>query len=80
MLVHCRPVDARSRGGKNGRGACRYPGGLRRVSPREEKERIFEWGRGKHTAGIFPARVVLSITNLTIAETGDPGKGGASPD
>lgn len=44
--------------------------------PREEKERIFERGYGKHTGlGLFLAREVLSITGITIRETGEPGRG-----
>jgi PAS domain S-box-containing protein len=44
--------------------------------PREEKDRIFERGYGKHTGlGLFLAREVLSITGITIRETGMPGRG-----
>ncbi|MCK9590794.1 MAG: PAS domain S-box protein [Methanoregula sp.] len=41
-----------------------------------EKERIFERGFGKNTGlGMFLVREILSITGLTIRETGEPGKG-----
>lgn len=41
-----------------------------------EKERIFEWGYGKHTGfGLFLSREILAITGLTIKETGEAGKG-----
>jgi PAS domain S-box-containing protein len=44
--------------------------------PREEKERIFERGYGRHTGlGLFLAREVLSITGISIRETGEPGQG-----
>ncbi len=44
--------------------------------PAEEKEKIFEWGFGKNTGmGLILAREILSITGITIRETGDPGKG-----
>jgi len=42
----------------------------------EEKEKIFERGFGKNTGlGLFLAREILSITGITIRETGEPGKG-----
>ena len=44
--------------------------------PADEKERIFERGFGKNTGlGMFLAREVLSLTKITITETGEPGKG-----
>ena len=44
--------------------------------PAEEKEQIFERGFGKNTGmGLFLAREILSITGITIHETGKPGKG-----
>ena len=45
------------------------------VAP-EEKERIFERGVGRHTGlGMFLIREILSITGITIRETGTYGKG-----
>jgi len=42
----------------------------------DEKERIFERGFGKNTGlGLFLVREILSLTGITIAETGEPGKG-----
>jgi PAS domain S-box-containing protein len=42
----------------------------------DEKERIFERGFGKHTGlGMFLVREILSLTGITIKETGEPGKG-----
>jgi PAS domain S-box-containing protein len=42
----------------------------------EDKEHIFERGFGKNTGfGLFLAREILAITGITIAETGEPGKG-----
>ncbi|MFA6363490.1 PAS domain S-box protein [Methanoregula sp.] len=42
----------------------------------EDKERIFDRGFGKNTGmGLYLAREILSITNITITETGEPGKG-----
>ena len=42
----------------------------------DEKERIFEQGFGKNTGlGLALSRVILDITELTLRETGDPGKG-----
>jgi signal transduction histidine kinase len=44
--------------------------------PPENKEKIFIRGFGKHTGlGLFLIREILSITGITIAETGDYGKG-----
>ena len=41
-----------------------------------EKERIFALGYGKHTGfGLYLAREILSITGITLDETGDFGKG-----
>jgi len=44
--------------------------------PDNEKEMIFERDTGKNTGlGLFLAREILSITGITIAETGEPGNG-----
>jgi PAS domain S-box-containing protein len=44
--------------------------------PAEEKEKIFERGFGKNTGlGLALSREILSITDITITETGKPGKG-----
>jgi len=44
--------------------------------PTEEKERIFDRGFGVNTGfGLFLVKEVLSITGITIRETGTPGKG-----
>jgi len=44
--------------------------------PPEEKIRIFQRGYGKNTGyGLFLIREILSITGLTISETGETGKG-----
>jgi signal transduction histidine kinase len=44
--------------------------------PAAEKEKIFERGFGKNTGlGLFLAREILSITGITIRETGVPGTG-----
>jgi PAS domain S-box-containing protein len=44
--------------------------------PAEEKQIIFDRGYGKNTGlGLFFAREVLSITKMTIKETGEAGKG-----
>jgi PAS domain S-box-containing protein len=41
-----------------------------------DKARIFERGFGKHTGfGLFLSREILSITGITLRETGTPGKG-----
>jgi len=42
----------------------------------EDKKRLFERGFGRHTGlGLFLSREILSITGITITETGEPGKG-----
>ncbi|MCX6682279.1 MAG: HAMP domain-containing sensor histidine kinase [Methanoregula sp.] len=42
----------------------------------QDKDRIFFRGFGKHTGlGMFLCREILSITGLTIHETGEPGRG-----
>lgn len=42
----------------------------------ESKKHLFKRGVGKHTGyGLFLIREVLSITDITIQETGEPGKG-----
>jgi len=42
----------------------------------EEKEKVFEKGFGKNTGlGLFLIREILSITGITIVETGEPGVG-----
>jgi len=44
--------------------------------PFNEKEKIFERGYGKNIGyGLFMVREILAITELTIQETGEPGKG-----
>jgi len=44
--------------------------------PAEEKEQVFERGFGKNTGmGLFLSAEILSITGITIRETGEPGKG-----
>lgn len=44
--------------------------------PENEKEKIFKRGYGKNTGlGLFLAREILAITNITIRETGSEGKG-----
>ena len=44
--------------------------------PSDEKEKIFERGYGKNIGyGLFMVREILAITELTIDETGEPGKG-----
>ncbi len=44
--------------------------------PIEHKERIFERGFGSHTGlGLFLVKEILSITGITIRETGEPGEG-----
>jgi signal transduction histidine kinase len=44
--------------------------------PNEEKEKIFAKGHGRNTGlGLFLVREILSITSISIRETGIPGKG-----
>jgi signal transduction histidine kinase len=44
--------------------------------PAHVKERIFERDMGQHAShGLFLVREILSITGITIRETGEPGKG-----
>jgi signal transduction histidine kinase len=46
--------------------------------PQDHKERIFEEGFGEspgHSHSLFLAREILSITDITIRETGRAGKG-----
>ena len=44
--------------------------------PAEMKEKIFARGSGKdHGLGLFLSREILAITNITIEEVGEPGKG-----
>ncbi len=44
--------------------------------PGEEKEKIFGQGYGKNTGlGLFLTREILSLTGITISETGEPGRG-----
>jgi signal transduction histidine kinase len=44
--------------------------------PKEKKERIFEHGYGDHTGiGLFITREILTITDLSIHECGEEGKG-----
>ena len=44
--------------------------------PHGEKEKIFEKGFGKNTGlGLFLVKEILSITGITIQESGTPGKG-----
>lgn len=44
--------------------------------PVDEKEKIFSYAYGKNTGlGLFLAREILSITGITIRETGNPGEG-----
>ena len=44
--------------------------------PASEKEKIFDRGFGKNTGmGLFLTREILSMTGITIKETGEPGKG-----
>jgi signal transduction histidine kinase len=41
-----------------------------------DKKRLFTRGFGHHTGlGLFLSREILSITGITITETGEPGKG-----
>jgi PAS domain S-box-containing protein len=45
------------------------------ISP-EDKKHLFERGFGKHTGlGLFLSREILSITGITLSETGIPGEG-----
>nr|WP_280897474.1 HAMP domain-containing sensor histidine kinase [Methanolinea mesophila] len=42
----------------------------------EDKKKLFQRGFGKHTGlGLFLSREILSITDMTIRETGEPGEG-----
>jgi signal transduction histidine kinase len=44
--------------------------------PAADKEHIFQKGFGQNTGmGLFLSREILSITGLTIRESGTPGKG-----
>jgi len=44
--------------------------------PASEKEKIFKRGYGRNTGmGLFLIREILSLTGITIHETGEPGKG-----
>jgi signal transduction histidine kinase len=44
--------------------------------PADEKEKIFSKDYGKHTGlGLFLAREILSVTGITVKETGEPGRG-----
>jgi signal transduction histidine kinase len=44
--------------------------------PLEDKPHVFERGFGKNTGlGLFLSREILSITGISISETGVPGKG-----
>jgi PAS domain S-box-containing protein len=44
--------------------------------PADQKEKIFERGFGRNTGlGLALSREILSITGITIRETGEPGKG-----
>ena len=44
--------------------------------PAEDKERIFTRGFGsKRGYGLYLAREILALTGMTIAETGEAGKG-----
>jgi len=44
--------------------------------PADEKEKIFSKDYGKHTGlGLFLASEILSVTGLTLKETGEPGRG-----
>ncbi len=44
--------------------------------PYEEKKNLFERGFGRQTGfGLFLSREILGITDLSIRETGEPGKG-----
>lgn len=42
----------------------------------EDKPKIFQRGYGKHTGfGLFLTKEILTITGVTIQETGKPGQG-----
>ena len=44
--------------------------------PAGEKEKIFRQGYGRNTGlGLFLSREILSMTDITISETGEPGRG-----
>ncbi|MFA7197829.1 MAG: PAS domain S-box protein [Methanoculleus sp.] len=44
--------------------------------PHTEKEKVFKRGFGRQTGfGLFLAREILAITDLSVRETGEPGKG-----
>ncbi|WP_054848640.1 ATP-binding protein [Methanoculleus chikugoensis] len=44
--------------------------------PYEVKENLFKRGFGRQTGfGLFLSREILAITDLSIRETGEPGKG-----
>jgi signal transduction histidine kinase len=44
--------------------------------PSGDKEKIFERGFGRRTGwGLFLVREILAITGITVAETGEPGRG-----
>jgi PAS domain S-box-containing protein len=44
--------------------------------PKEDKERIFQRGFGKHTGlGLFLSREILAITGISIHENGEAGRG-----
>ncbi|MGD0817606.1 MAG: ATP-binding protein [Methanomassiliicoccales archaeon] len=44
--------------------------------PQAEKEKIFEFGYGKHTGlGLYLVREILGITNISIEEAGSEGQG-----
>jgi PAS domain S-box-containing protein len=44
--------------------------------PKDEKDKIFTHGHGKHTGyGLYMVREILGITGITISETGEPEKG-----
>lgn len=44
--------------------------------PEEKKETIFEYDSGRHAGlGLFICRQIVSVTGMTISETGEPGKG-----
>jgi signal transduction histidine kinase len=51
---------------------CDYGTGI----SEEDKKKLFRKGFGKHTGlGLFLSKEILSITGITIAEDGVPGKG-----